>query len=101
MPRIIASAVISTGRSRTRPASTAALNGSSPRSIRRSFAKLTRRIAFETAMPTAMIVPISETTLIVVPVSASIHRIPTSAPGTATMMMNGSSQDWNITTISI
>ena len=49
-------------------------------------------------MPTDMIAPISESTLIVVPVSASIQRMPTSAPGTAIMMMNGSTQDWNSTT---
>jgi hypothetical protein len=47
-----------------------------------------------------MMDPISDTTLIVVPVAASAHRIPTNAPGTAIMMMNGSSHDWNITTMS-
>ena len=50
-------------------------------------------------MPTAMIEPMSDTTLIVVPVSASAQRMPMNAPGTAIMMMNGSSHDWNITTI--
>ena len=49
-------------------------------------------------MPTDMIAPISETTLIVVPVRASIQMMPISAPGTAIMMMNGSTQDWNSTT---
>ena len=49
-------------------------------------------------MPTVMIVPISEATLTVVLVTASIHRMPISAPGTAIMMMNGSTQDWNSTT---
>ena len=58
-----------------------------------SLAKLTSRIEFETAMPTAMIAPISDSTLMVVWVTTSIQRMPTSAPGTATMMMKGSSQD--------
>jgi len=39
-------------------------------------------------------------TLSVVPVTASIHRMPTRAPGTAARMMNGSSHDWKRTTIS-
>ena len=63
-------------------------------------AKLTTRIEFDTEMPTVMIAPISDTTLIVVPVSASIQMMPISAPGTAIMMMNGSTQDWNSTTSS-
>ena len=50
-------------------------------------------------MPTAMIDPMSDSTLIVDPVSASIQRIPISAPGTAIMMMKGSIHDWNRTTI--
>ena len=51
-------------------------------------------------MPTAMIAPMNDSTLSVVPVTASIQRMPTSAPGTATMMMNGSSHDWKSTTSS-
>ena len=66
--------------------------------MRRSLAKLTTRIEFDTAMPIVMIAPISDTTLMVVPVSASIQMMPMSAPGTAIMMMNGSTQDWNSTT---
>ena len=54
----------------------------------------------ETPIPTAMMAPIREMTLRVVPVIASIHRMPMSAPGTAIMMMNGSTQDWNSTTSS-
>ena len=54
---------------------------------------------FETAIPTDMIVPMKDSTLRVVWVSASIHRMPLKAPGMATMMMSGSSQDWNSTTI--
>ena len=49
--------------------------------------------------PTAMIEPIKDSTLIVVPVSASIQRIPASAPGMAIMIMKGSSHDWNSTTM--
>ena len=51
-------------------------------------------------MPTAMIAPMNDSTFRVVPVSASIQRIPTSAPGTATRMMNGSIHDWKSTTSS-
>ena len=93
MPSTIASAVISTGRSRVKPASRAAARASTPVSTRRSFAKLTSRIEFDTAIPTAMIEPISDSTFSVVPVSASIQRMPTRAPGTAAMIMKGSSQD--------
>ena len=67
---------------------------------RRSLAKLTTRIEFDTEMPTVMMVPIRLSTLMVVPVSASIQTMPISAPGTAIMMMNGSTQDWNSTTSS-
>ena len=79
-----------------RPASSAASTGEIARSLstRSSLAKLTTRIEFATAMPTAMMAPIRDSTFKVVCVSASIHKIPTSAPGTATMMMRGSSQDW-------
>src|SRR5213076_1193039 len=66
---------------------------SPPVSTRRSLAKLTSRIELDTAMPTAMMEPISDSTFSVVPVRASIQRMPTKAPGTAAMMMNGSTQD--------
>ena len=39
-------------------------------------------------------------TLIVLPVSTSIHSTPANAPGTASRMMNGSSHDWKLATIS-
>ena len=51
-------------------------------------------------MPTAMIAPMKDSTLSVVPVNASIQRMPTSAPGTATRMMKGSRNDWKSTTSS-
>ena len=52
------------------------------------------------AMPTAMIAPMNDSTFSVVPVAASIQRMPISAPGTATRMMNGSRKDWKRTTSS-
>ena len=53
----------------------------------------------ETATPTHMSDPISEGTLNVVCVMNNIHRIPDTAPGSAMMMTNGSTQDWKLTTI--
>ena len=52
------------------------------------------------ATPIAMMQPISEGTFNVVPVRKSIQRIPANAPGMAVKMMNGSSQDWKLTTMS-
>ena len=51
------------------------------------------KLPFATATPMAMIAPISDSTLMVVRVITSIHSTPASAPGTAIMMMSGSSQD--------
>ena len=92
IPRIIASAVMMIGRKRTWPASIAASTGPIP-SSRISLAKVMSRLPLATPTPTAMIAPISDSTLIVVPVSTSIQSTPASAPGTAIMMMNGSSHD--------
>ena len=58
------------------------------------------RLLLATPTPTAMIAPIIDSTLIVVPVTTSIQITPASAPGTAIMMMNGSSHDWKFATIS-
>ena len=70
MPMIIASAVIRIGRNRVLPDSITASNGvSDSLRERRSLAKLTTRIEFDTEMPTAMMAPISDITLMVVPVS--------------------------------
>ncbi len=55
---------------------------------------------FAVATPMHMIAPVSDGTFSVVRVSNSVHRMPASAPGSAVMMMNGSSQDWKFTTIS-
>ncbi len=88
-----------TGRSRVRAASLIATSGpgSCSAAARKSFANDTSRMLFEVAIPTAMIAPMNDSTLSVVPVIASIQRIPTIAPGTARMMMSGSDQDWNST----
>ena len=54
---------------------------------------------FAVATPMHMMAPISEGTFKVVCVTNSIHRIPESVPGIAIRMMNGSIQDWKLTTI--
>ncbi len=99
MPMIIASAVMRTGRKRVKPASTAASMALRPRASS-SFAKLTTRMLFAVATPMHMIAPVSDGTLKVVCVRNSIHTMPASAPGSAETMMNGSSHDWKLTTIS-
>ena len=67
MPRIIASAVMTTGRKRTLPAVSTAPMESLPASIC-WLAKVTMRIEFAVATPTAIIDPIRLGTLSVVPV---------------------------------
>jgi hypothetical protein len=94
MPITIASAVINTGLSLVLPASITASIGERFFCTRTSLAKLTTRIELDTEIPTDMIAPMSDSTFTVVPVNASIHAIPASAPGTAAMMMIGSTQDW-------
>ena len=54
----------------------------------------------EAAMPTAMIEPISDSTLRVVRVRNSIHSTPLNDAGTTSMMRSGSIHDWNRTTSS-
>ena len=98
MPMIMASAVISTGRKRVKPASSAAAAASSP-CAKPSRAKLTSRMLFAVAMPMHMMAPVSAGTDSVVPVMNSIQTMPASAAGSAVMMMKGSSQDWKLTTI--
>ena len=68
MPTIIAAAVISTGRMRVRPASIAASNAVLPASCC-SRAKVTSRMEFAKATPTAMMAPIRDGTFSVVPKS--------------------------------
>ena len=55
-----------------------------------SRAKVTSRIEFAEATPTAMIAPISEGTLSVVPVMYSIVTMPQKVAGSARMTTNGS-----------
>src|SRR6266516_1809030 len=100
MPMIIASAVITTGRNRVKPAESAASReffGLSPQ--RSSLAKLTTKMLFAVATPMAIIAPMSDGTLSVVPVMKSIQMMPHNAPGGAMMMTNGSVHDWKMTTI--
>ena len=66
----------------------------------RSRAKLTTSTLLAVATPMHMIAPVSAGTLTVVCVRNSIQTMPASAAGSAVMMMNGSSQDWKLTTIS-
>ena len=77
---IMASAVISTGRKRVTPASTAARMGS-PVAASRSRAKLTTRIELAVATPMHMMAPVSAGTDRVVPVANSIQTMPASAAG--------------------
>ncbi len=99
MPMIIASAVMSTGRNRVKPAVKAACSASSPASIRRR-AKLTTSTLLAVATPMHVIAPISAGTLTGVWLRNSIQTMPARAAGSAVMMMNGSRQDWKLTTIS-
>ena len=69
-------------------------------SASRSRANETRRMLFAVATPMHMIMPVRDGTLNVVCVSVSVQMIPANAPGSAVMMMNGSSHDWKFTTIS-
>ncbi len=52
------------------------------------------------ATPMHMTMPVSDGTFRVVWVTSSIHRMPARAPGSAVMIIKGSSQDWKFTTIS-
>ena len=78
MPTTIAAAVISTGRMRVWPASTAARNALLPLSCC-SRANVTSRMEFAEATPTAMIAPISEGTLRVV-VNTKNPSVPPALP---------------------
>ncbi len=99
MPMIIASAVMMTARSRVAPAASAAADGSMP-GWKLSRAKETTSTEFAVATPRLMIAPISAGTLSVVWVTKRPQTTPASAPGSAVMMMNGSSQLWKLTTSS-
>ena len=96
---IMANAVISTGRIRLAPASSAAVSGGAPLDSR-CRANDTIRILFAVATPMVMIAPVNAGTLRCVPVMNSIQAIPAKAAGNALMMMSGSTHDWKFTTIS-
>jgi hypothetical protein len=99
MPKIIAMAVISTGRKRAAPASRALARASSPVAIW-SRAKAITRMELAVATPMHMIAPVSAGTDSDVPVANSIQTIPASAVGRPSTITSGSSQDWKLTTIS-
>jgi len=92
-PRIMAVAVMITGRNRVRPASRAALAESTP-SRRRSIAKVTTRMLLAVATPMLISVPIRAGTLSVVPVRNRPQTMPARVPGSAIRMTSGSIQDW-------
>src|SRR5260370_838997 len=69
IPIIIANAVMRTGRRRVLPASRAASWAPISRSPRTKLAKLTTKMLLETAIPTAMIDPMNDSTFRVVPVT--------------------------------
>ena len=79
MPMIMASAVISTGRNRVAPASSAAATASLP-SASCSRAKLTTRMLLAVATPMHMIAPVSAGTDRVVWVRNSIQTIRPARP---------------------
>src|SRR6202043_3025187 len=97
MPTIIAKAVMMMGRRRVEPAETAASKAVRPRSLCSCLAKVTSRMEFAVATPIDMIAPIRLGTLKVVCVRNSAQTMPQNAPGRAQMMMNGSSQLWQLT----
>ena len=79
MPIIIASAVISTGRKRVKPACRAASRADLP-SLSCSRAKDTIRMLLAVATPMHMIAPVSDGTLRVVWVKSKIQQMPARAP---------------------
>lgn len=96
---IIASAVMHTGRSRVKPALSAASVLSLP-VARSSLANTTIRMLFAVATPMVMIDPIMEGTLKVVPVINSIHSTPENASGSDVKMISGSIQLWKLMAMS-
>src|SRR5581483_7981536 len=92
IPAIIAALVISTGRIRARAAAMEAETASAPRR-RAASANVTRRIAFATATPIAMMPPMNDWTLSVVFVAASISATPASTAGTVETTTSASRSD--------
>jgi uncharacterized membrane protein YraQ (UPF0718 family) len=84
MPAIIAALVIRTGRILDRAASTPAASAEAP--LRRvCSAKVTSRIALATATPIAMMAPMNDCTLSVVPVTSKAVATPARTAGTVEM----------------
>ena len=98
IPMIMASAVMMTGRKRVKPASRPARTGS-PVCNNLSRAKLMTRMLLAVATPMHMMAPVSAGTDSVVLVANSIQTMPANAAGSAITTMNGSLQDWKLTTI--
>jgi hypothetical protein len=92
MPAIIEKLVMRIGRSRLRPPSTAAISASLLW-IRLRSANVTSRIAFATATPTAMIAPMADWMLSVVPVKYSVSTTPAITAGTVETTANASRND--------
>ena len=97
-PRIIARAVIKTGRSRVVAASMAAAPARKP-SSKRVRAKLVTSTLLAVETPTTMMMPMSAGTLSGVPVSHSENSAPEMATGSPLIATNGRVQDWKFTTI--
>src|SRR5579859_1511876 len=97
MPRIMAPAVIRTGRRRVYPADIAATKESSPASMR-WLANVTTRMLLAVVSPMHISVPINAGTLRWVCVRNSIHMTPPNAKGTAISTINGSIQLWKLMT---
>src|SRR5260221_10561649 len=97
MPRIIARAVIITGRSRVLPARSAASRGDEPSAIL-SLAKVTIRMLFAVATPTVIIAPISAGTERRGPGGESNPATPPRAPGRAGRTVKRTRHDPEVTT---
>ena len=92
MPAIMARLVISTGRSRSTAAARAASAAGAP-FTRFCSANVTSRIAFATATPMAMIVPMKLSRFSVVPVISSISTDPASTAGAVETTISASFSD--------
>ena len=90
----MAQLVIRIGRSRPSAPKTAASAASAPSSRRRRSAKVTSRMAFATATPMAMIAPMNDWMLIVVPVSQRAMTTPQTTAGAVEMATRASRTDW-------
>ena len=91
-PRIVVSAVISTGRKRIRTASTMASRAAMP-SARRRLMQSISTMPLLTTTPTSMIMPTMDTMLTSIPAISSAINPPVNASGMVNMTMNGDSSD--------